>query len=41
VRNFAQLLAESGQLNLVADTWIPTISSILIALGLILHMEDG
>ena len=41
VRNFAQLLAESGQLNLLAATWIPVISSILIALGLILHMEDG
>ena len=41
VRNFAQLLAESGQLNLLAATWMPAISSILIALGLILHMEDG
>ena len=41
VRNFAQLLAESGQLNIIAATWIPSISSILIALGLILHMEDG
>ena len=41
VRNFALLLAEGGQLNLIAATWIPSISSILIALGLILHMEDG
>ena len=41
VRNLAQLLAESGQLNIIAATWIPSISSILIALGLILHMEDG
>lgn len=41
VRNFAQLLAESGQLNLIAATWVPSISSILIALGLIIHMEDG
>ena len=41
VRNFAQLLAESGQLNLIAATWIPSISSILIALGLLIHMEDG
>ena len=40
VRNFSTL-AESGQLNLIAATWIPSISSILIALGLILHMEDG
>ena len=41
IRNFAHLLAESGQLNLIAATWIPSVSSILIALGLILHMEDG
>jgi len=41
VKNFAQILAESGQLDLIAATWIPSISSILIALGLILHMEDG
>ena len=41
VRNFAQLLAESGQLNLLAATWIPAISSVLIAVGLMLHMEDG
>ena len=41
VRNFAQLLAEGGQLNVLAATWIPSVSSILIALGLILHMEDG
>ena len=41
VKNLAQLLAEGGQLNIIAATWIPSISSILIALGLILHMEDG
>ena len=41
VRNFAQLLAEGGQLNIIAATWIPSISCILIALGLILHTEDG
>ena len=41
VRNFAALLAEGNQLNLLAATWIPAISGILISLGLILHMEDG
>ena len=41
VRNFAQLLAEGGQLNIIAATWIPSASSLLIALGLILHTEDG
>ena len=41
VRNFSALLAESNQLNLIAATWIPTISGILISLGIIIHMEDG
>ena len=41
VRNFSALLAESNQLNLIAAAWIPTISSIFISLGIILHMEDG
>ena len=41
VRNFAQLLAESGQINLIIATWIPPIASIFIAAGIIIHMEDG
>ena len=41
VRNFALLLAENGQVNLIVATWIPPIASIFIATGLIIHMEDG
>lgn len=41
VRNFALLLAESGQVNLIIATWIPPIASIFIAAGIIIHMEDG
>ena len=41
VRNFSALLAEGNQLNLITATWIPTISSILISLGIIIHVEDG
>ena len=41
IRTFSALLAEGNQLNLIAATWIPTISGILISLGTIIHMEDG
>jgi lipopolysaccharide export system permease protein len=41
VRNFAQILGENGQLNPLAAAWIPPLASVLLALGLILHREDG
>jgi lipopolysaccharide export system permease protein len=41
VRNFAQILGENGQLNALAAAWIPPLASVLLALGLILHREDG
>ncbi|WP_293452505.1 LPS export ABC transporter permease LptG [Planktotalea sp.] len=41
VRNFAQILGENGQLPTVIAAWTPPIASILLALGLLLHMEDG
>lgn len=41
VRNFAQILGENGQLPMVIAAWTPPIASILLALGLLLHMEDG
>ena len=41
VRNFAQILGENGQLNVQAAAWVPPLASILLALGLILHREDG
>lgn len=41
VRNFAQILGENGQLPTVLAAWTPPVASILLALGLLLHMEDG
>ncbi|PYG34562.1 LPS export ABC transporter permease LptG [Pelagimonas varians] len=41
IRNFAQIFGESGQLSPIIAAWVPPIASILLALGLLLHMEDG
>ncbi|MEP5151910.1 LPS export ABC transporter permease LptG [Planktotalea sp.] len=41
IRNFAQILGENGQLPTLVAAWTPPIASILLALGLLLHMEDG
>jgi lipopolysaccharide export system permease protein len=41
IRNFAQILGESGQLSPMLAAWVPPLASLLLALGLILHMEDG
>ena len=41
IRNFAQILGENGQLNALAAAWVPPLASVLLALGMILHREDG
>lgn len=41
VRNFAQILGENGQIPAILAAWAPPAASVLIGLGLILHMEDG
>ena len=41
VRNFAQIMVENGQLPPVLAAWIPPVASLLLALGLVLQMEDG
>lgn len=41
VRNFAQIMGENGQLAPQIAAWVPPVASILLALGLVLHMEDG
>ncbi len=41
LRNFAQVLGENGQIPVTLAAWFPPISTILLALGLLLHMEDG
>lgn len=41
IRNFAQILGENGQISVLLAAWAPPIASVLLALGLLLHMEDG
>jgi lipopolysaccharide export system permease protein len=41
VRNFAQILGENGQIPVSLAAWAPPIASFLLALGLLLHTEDG
>ena len=41
VRNFARILGENGQIPIELAAWAPPIASVLLALGLILHLEDG
>lgn len=41
VRSFAQILGDNGQLPPLVAAWVPPVASVLLALGLVLHMEDG
>lgn len=41
VRNFAQILGENGQMPVILSAWAPPLGAIGLALGLILHLEDG
>ena len=41
IRNFAQILGENGQLPVMLAAWAPPIASVFLALGILLHMEDG
>ncbi|MFN3952990.1 MAG: LPS export ABC transporter permease LptG [Pararhodobacter sp.] len=41
LRNFAQVLGENGQIPIVLAVWAPPVASILLALGILLHLEDG
>ncbi len=41
IRNFAKILGDSGQIPIELAAWAPPVASILLALGLLLHMEDG
>lgn len=41
IRNFAQILGENGQVPVIMAAWAAPIASILLALGLLLHAEDG
>ncbi len=41
LRNFAQVLGESGQIPVMLAAWFPPVATILLSLGLLLHLEDG
>ncbi|WP_146345262.1 LPS export ABC transporter permease LptG [Falsiphaeobacter marinintestinus] len=41
MRNFAQILGENGQIPVAMAAWAAPIASIFLALGLLLHAEDG
>lgn len=41
IRNFASILGENGQIPVAAAAWTPPIAAIFLALGVILHLEDG
>lgn len=41
VRNFALILGQNGQLPVMVAAWTPPVAGLLLALGLILRMEEG
>ncbi|MGB5864447.1 MAG: LPS export ABC transporter permease LptG [Sulfitobacter sp.] len=41
IRSFAQILGENGQIPVVLAAWAPPLAAIMLALGLLLHREDG
>ncbi|KMK67600.1 LPS export ABC transporter permease LptG [Puniceibacterium sp. IMCC21224] len=41
IRNFAQILGDNGQISPILAAWAPPLASLLLAIGIILHMEDG
>lgn len=41
LRNFAQVLGENGQIPVLLAAWSPPVAATLLAMGLLLHLEDG
>jgi len=41
LQDFAQILGSNGAVPVLAAAWVPPISAMLFALGLLLHLEDG
>jgi lipopolysaccharide export system permease protein len=41
LRNFAQVLGESGQIPVLLAAWSPPVAALLFSLALLLHLEDG
>lgn len=41
LRNFAQVMGENGQIPVLAAAWAPPVAAALLALSLLLHLEEG
>ena len=41
IRNFAQILGENGQIPVLLAAWAPPLASLMLAIGILLHMEEG
>lgn len=41
LRDFAQVLGQNGQIPILLAAWSPPIAATFLALGLLLHLEDG
>lgn len=41
LRNFTQVLGENGQIPVLMAAWAPPVTATLLAMGLLLHLEDG
>lgn len=41
IRSFAQILGENGQIPVMLAAWAPPFAALFLALGLLLHAEDG
>ncbi|MEF3047395.1 LPS export ABC transporter permease LptG [Pseudotabrizicola sp. L79] len=41
LRNFAQVLGQNGQVPILLAAWAAPVAAVLLALGLLLHVEDG
>ena len=41
LRNFGQVLGENGQIPAILAAWSPPLVALLMALGFLLHLEDG
>ena len=41
LRNFTQVLGDTGQIPVILAAWTPPVAAVLASLGLLLHLEDG
>ena len=41
IRNFAQILGENGEIPVILAAWAPPVAALMLATGILLHMEDG